>query len=692
MDSKIKNFFYPSSICVAGASTKEKSIGYELLKSIKDYGYTGKIYPVNPKAKRILDYKCYNSIEEINEKIDLAIVLVPKTAAEEVIDQLLLKGVYSIILVTAGFKEIGDNGEAAEKRILKKVKEKKARLIGPNCMGVISTFDEIKLNATFVAEKPEKGATGFLSQSGAIAAAILNSLRETDIRFGHMISVGNKADICENDIIKFWEKDKKIKTISCYLESFEKGESLIKEFSEGNITKPVIILKAGKTSSGMKAASSHTGALGSNDKVVDSVLNQFGIIRVDTLNELFNTAKSFENFSLPKGNRIAVVTNAGGPAILAVDSIEKEGLVLASLTKKTKNKLKEIVHPEGSINNPVDLLPGGTAEQFKKVNEILQTDNNVDAVISIFVEPVMVVAFKVIENVNSIKTNKPVYQVVMPLPEFWEEYRKKSQAKIPLFRSAEDPAEVISNILFFECKADKNPLILKEKTKKNVNFSRQLQNGWLSNEQIYFLAKEYSLPIVKSLIIKPDRLNEKINEFKYPLVLKGISKDVLHKSELNAVKINIKNLDELISAGHEIKRVFMNKNIILENFLVQPYLETKHEILLGGFRDKSFGPMIMFGTGGKYVELYNDISMKSVYLTDQDVDELIYKTKMGQILKGVRGEKTFNIEKIKKVIMSAAQMMLDFPEIKEFDFNPLIITKDQNLFAVDIRIKYEKNI
>jgi acyl-CoA synthetase (NDP forming) len=692
MDPKIKSFFYPSSICIAGASTKEKSIGYELLKSIKDYGYTGKIYPVNPKANSILDYKCYNSIEEINNKIDLAIVLVPKTAVEDTIESLLLKGVLSIILVTAGFREVSKDGEAAERRILKKVREKKARLIGPNCMGVISTFEEIKLNATFVAEKPEKGSSGFLSQSGAIAAAILNSLRDTDIRFGHMISIGNKADICENDIIKFWENDNKIKTITCYLESFEKGENLVKEFTAGNITKPVVILKSGKTSSGMKAASSHTGALGSNDKVVDSVLNQLGIIRVNTLNELFNTAKVFEHFPSPSANKIAVVTNAGGPAILAVDSIDKEGLVLASLSEATKNKLREIVHPDGSVNNPVDLLPGGTARQYKEVNEILLTDKNVDAIVSIFVEPVMVSAFEVIENINSIKAYKPVYQVVMPLPEFWEEYMKKSQVKIPLFRRAEDPAEAISNVLFFKSKKDKKPLIVNEKKPINISYPLQPAHGWLQNDQINILADEYNFPVVKSLLIKPEKLNEKINELKYPLVLKGISKEVLHKSELDAVKVNIKNYEELLAAKEIIKGSFINKNIMLENFLIQPYLETKQEILLGGFRDKSFGPMIMFGTGGKYVEVYKDISMKSVYLTEEDVDELIYSTKMGQILKGIRGELPFDIRKLKKAVISAAQMMLDIPEIKEFDFNPLIITSTQDLFAVDIRIKCEIKI
>ena len=687
MDSKIKNFFYPSSICVAGASTKEKSIGYELLKSIKDYGYTGKIFPVNPKANKILGYKCYGSIEEINDKIDLAIVLVPKTAAEETIDKLLIKKVYSIILVTAGFREVGKEGEKTENRILGKIKSGGARLIGPNCMGVISTPDKIKLNATFVAEHPEKGSAGFLSQSGAIAAAMLNSLRETGIKFCQMISVGNKADICENDIIEFWQEDNNIKTITCYLESFEKGERLIRLFYEGKINKPVIMLKAGRTSSGMKAASSHTGALGSNDKVVDAVLNQFGIIRVDTLNELFNTAKGFESFPSPGGNKVAVVTNAGGPAILAVDSIDKEGLILSALSAGTKDKLRKIVHPEGSINNPVDLLPGGTAEQYREVNEILLSDDNVDAVVSIFVEPVMVNAFDVIENVNSIKSNKPLYQVVMPLPEFWEKYRNNSHTKKPLFRKAEEPAEIISNILFYNKKSGKRNLLVKDK--KNINQSINLSGGWLQEEDINFIIKNYDLPAVNSLLIKPDELNTNMKSFPFPLVLKGISKNVLHKSELNAVKINIKNKQELFSAELEIKSSFKKNNIVLENFLVQAYLEPKHEILLGGFRDNSFGPIIMFGTGGKYVENYNDIAMKSVYLTENDAEELIFKTKIGQILKGVRGEKAFNIDKIKKIIISTAQMMIDFPGIKEFDFNPVIATQNLELFAADIRIRYE---
>ncbi|MGB5530342.1 MAG: CoA-binding protein, partial [Ignavibacteriaceae bacterium] len=459
MDSVFQEYFYPKSICVVGASSKPESLGYELTKSIKQYGYTGTLFLINPKSDEVLGFKCYPTIESVTEKIDLAIVMVPKQFVEDSIKQLTEKGTRAIILITAGFKETGEEGEAEEKRILELVKNSDARLVGPNCMGIINTLPEIKMNATFVAEEPRNGKMAFCSQSGAIGAAVLNSLRETDIRFSQFISVGNKADVSENDLLEFWEKDNNVSVITYYLESFEDGENFVKYFIDDQITKPVIILKGGRTSSGIKAASSHTGALGSSDKVVDAVMKQFGIIRADDLNDMFNTAKGFEDFPMPISNRVAVVTNAGGPAILTVDTLERNNLSLAELDKETKSKLREIVHPQGSVNNPVDLLPGGTSEQFKQINEILIVDKNVDAIISVFVEPIMVPAMPVIEGINGIISGKPIFQVVMPLPEFWEKYRKESKTKRSLFRRPEDPAFVIGNMLKFKNKStNKNRL------------------------------------------------------------------------------------------------------------------------------------------------------------------------------------------------------------------------------------------
>ncbi len=594
----------------------------------------------------------------------------------------LRKMLSQLYLLQPDFKETGNAGEEIENKILSKIKDAGARLVGPNCMGLINTLDEIKLNATFVAEKPEEGNIAFLSQSGSIGAAILNSLRNTEIKFAHFISIGNKADVCENDLIAFWEEDKNIKTICLYLESFSDGENLIKSFINGEIKKPVLILKAGNTSSGMKAATSHTGALGSNDKVVDSVLNQFGIIRTQTLDELFNTARGFENINLPKGNRIAVVTNGGGYGILTVDSLENNNLKLAELNENTKKRLKGIIHPEGSAENPVDLLPGATAEIFKSVNEILCQDENVDAVISVFVEPVMVGAFEVIEAVNSVINSKPIFQVVMPLPEFWEKYKKESLTKKQLFKSTEEAVTTFL-ICFFIQTEKLRESILSQKTRNILpGFSR-----FLSVEEINNLAENYHLPIVDSHLVDARSLNKNDLKISYPLVLKGISSEVVHKSDINGVSVNIKNREKLFEAEMKILCSFKDHNILLEKFLIQPYIKGKHELLIGGFRDSNFGPMIMFGTGGKYVEAYDDTALKSAYISDEDIDEIISSTKIGKILSGIRGEKPIDLLPIKQLIKSSAQMMIDNPNISEFDFNPVIITNGDLISIVDSRIK-----
>lgn len=684
MESVFDQYFYPDSICIVGASSKPKSLGYELTKSVKQYGYTGDLALVNPKADEILGFKCYPTISSIDYRIDLAIVMVPKQFVEETIKELITKKVEAIILITAGFKETGEEGAEAEKRILELVRDSNARLVGPNCMGIINAIPSIKMNATFVAEEPQLGTMGFCSQSGAIGASVLNSLRETDIRFGQFISVGNKADVNENDLLEYWQDCKDVNVITYYLESFVDGEKFINYFIDDKITKPVIVLKGGRTTSGIKAASSHTGALGSSDKVVDAILNQFGIIRADDLNDMFNTAKGFEDFPIPKGNRVAVVTNAGGPAILTVDTLEKNNLALAELTLETKLSLKDIVHPEGSVSNPVDLLPGGTAEQFKTVNEILAKDKNVDTIISVFVEPIMVKAIPVIEGINDIKSEKPIFQVVMPLPEFWQEYRTESKTKRALFRRPEDPAVVINNLLKFQNKKTNSGRIKADAPIKDFNLNEKL-GRFLTPSEVTELCNAYKLPIIKDEIFNFNELNKK--HIQYPAVIKAVGEKIIHKTDLKGVVLNIKTKDELIKTAEEMIWNFSSKNIQLDSFLVQPFLTTKFELLIGAFRDPSFGPMIMFGSGGKYVEYLDDTVMRSAYLTQNDIDEMINLTKIGKIIKGVRGEEAADMNSIKSAIKNLAQMMVNHKEISEVDLNPLLITSENEIFAVDVRMK-----
>lgn len=684
MENDLNLFFYPESICIIGASSKPKSLGYELTKSVKQYGYKGKVFIVNPKSEEILGFKCNSTLNEIEEKIDLAIIMVQKQLVIETLEKLIERNVKSVILITAGFKETGDAGADEEQKILALIKRSSVRMVGPNCMGIINSQPTIKLNATFVAEEPETGKMAFCSQSGAIGAAVLNSLRETNIRFSHFISVGNKADVNENDLLEYWEKCSDVGVLTFYLESFVDGEKFIKNFADAKIRKPVIVLKGGRTSSGMKAASSHTGALGSSDKVVDSVLHQLGIIRADNLNDMFNTAKGFEEFSTPEGNRIAVVTNAGGPAILTVDSLEKNNLTLAELSDQTKTKLMEIVHPAGSVNNPVDLLPGGIAEQYKAVNEILINDENVDAVISIFVEPVMVSALPVIESINDIDSAKPIFQVVMPLPEFWNIYIKESKTKRSLFRNPEEPAVVIGNLLKFK-KGREEKVRLSQNHLKGNSLIDSIEKGKILNQEFAErLCADYNIPIIKQEVFSLDELKDK--DFDYPLAVKAVGEKIIHKSELDAVKLNIRNKEELLAICKVMSENFTSMNVELDSFLIQPFISAKFELLVGAFRDPSFGAMVMFGSGGKYVEYLDDTVMRSAYLSDDDIDEMIESTKIGRILKGVRGEKPADIEAAKSVIRNLAQMMLDNEEISEVDFNPLIVTTDNKLLAVDVRI------
>ncbi len=688
MNNKIANFFYPETLCVAGASSKEKSIGYELLKSIKVYGYKGNVFPVNPKADEILGYKCFNSIEEIEQKIDLAIVVVPKRFVEPTVASLLRKGVKSIIIVTAGFRETGDEGAEAEEKVLSMIKKANARVVGPNCMGVINSLDSVKLNATFVAEKPETEAVGFLSQSGALGAAVINSLRATDIRFAHFISVGNKADINENDLLRFWEKDKNIKITTYYLESFVNGEDFIKPFLTGRITKPAIVLKAGRSKSGMKAASSHTGALGSEDKVVDALIEQAGIIRVNTINEMFNLVKGFQNFPKPKGKRIAVVTNAGGPAILAVDALQNEGLELAEFTETTLKKLSKVVPKEGAKSNPVDLLPGATAEVYTEVNKIVLSDKNVDAVISIFVEPVMVAPLPVVQSINKIKSRKPIYQVVMPLPEFFDEYKKNQNPLIPLFRNPEEPAKIISGILFHNRKLKQrkaNRKIYSELFGKG-SIAQIKQTGLLDNKSALAVARKYGIPLPASKIISPKKIGS-FAEIDFPLVIKGINKSFTHKSDVGAVRVNIKNKREFKTAVKEITLSLEKQGYSVDEFLIQKFVKPKFELLIGGFRDASFGPVIMFGSGGKYVDFLNDTVIRSAYITEEEVLEMINETVIGKIISGVRGEKGVNLKSVAQVILKSARMIIENGNLIEFDINPLIVDENLNLSAVDVRIK-----
>lgn len=673
------SFFSPATVCVPGASSKPLSIGYELLATMKKSGFTGTVLPVNPKADEILGYRCYASIQALPTVPDLSIILTPKQSVYATVEELLKLGCRAFIVITAGFRETGEEGRKNEQALVALVKSYGAFMTGPNCMGVINTDPSVRLNATFVAEQPVGGNAGFLSQSGALGAAVLNSLRLTGYKFKHFVSLGNKAHLTENEVTAYWLGSNAISSVGMYLESFSGGEDFLKMLFGSPAEKPLFVLKAGNSDSGRKAAASHTGALGASTDVVNAVLKQSGCIRVKSVSELFNSIRGYEAFPLPKGNRTAIVTNAGGPAILCVDACDANGLTLAQLSEETKTKLREFVHPEGSVNNPVDLLPGGNAEQYTRAADLLLQDESVDSVIIIFVEPVMVQPQGVISGVNSIASDKPLLTSVLPLPEFWQtDYEQLTGGK-PLFRTTEEPAEVIKNLLQFYNRKTKQSRIEPAQQQLQIN---EAGPGMLDAATTSRLLQQYKLPVSRQELYSPD---EVLNmDVPFPVVLKGVSAQLVHKTEHKAVAVNLKNKEEF-----EAEVVAMKQRLSFcgdLRFLVQPFHTPVMEVLIGGMRDSSFGPVIMFGTGGKYVEVFADRAIRSAYLSDSDIAEMLNETKAGKILQGTRGEKPADTAAIKLLIKQTAQLLLDYPEITEMDLNPAIITSEGKPVIVDARV------
>lgn len=686
---ELKNLFYPKNVCLLGASTKEKSIGYEILKCIKKSNFNGDVYPVNPKADEILGYKNYKNIDELPDNIDLCIVTLPKNIILENLMQILEKNIKNIIMITAGFREVGKEGKELEDKVLNLLKEKNIRMVGPNCMGIINTLSESILNATFVAEEPKKGAIAFASQSGALGAAILNSLRVTDIALGHFISMGNKADINENDLLEFWADDDNIKVITMYLESFVDGKNfLIKSYK---CDKPIIVLKSARSQAGQKAASSHTGALANSDDVVESVFKQFGILRAETTDELFNTAIAFDNLPPLKGKKIAIVTNSGGPGVICVDKLEKEGLELAQLSEQTIKQVKEIIHPEGSANNPIDLLPNGDAKGFYDVTNLVLKDENVDGVIVIFTEPIMVKPFDIVEAINSIESDKPILQVVFPLPEFWDQYKNESKFKKRLYRNVEDAVVILRNMYLYSQYKDKKHHSLQNDFDRKLQklslyrTAKNFEGRYLSFEESFSLLNRYNLPIVNSIMVDKNQLES--FDVDYPLVLKAYSDDIIHKSDVGGVFVNITSREKLLECRDNIINNAKNFGHNVDKFIVQRFVNIENEMLIGGFNDHSFGPMVMFGSGGKYVEILKDTQMRNAILTKDEILDMIKGTNIGKIIQGVRGEQGKDISKLVDIIENVASLLLDNDEVIELDLNPICYSRNGDLSIIDWRIK-----
>jgi len=699
MRTPLDKTFYPGSIAVIGASSKEGTLSFELIKNLVKYGFKGCIYPVNPNAASIHSMKAYPNVKNINEDIDLAVIMVPKELVLDTIDDCYKKKISSVVVITAGFKETGKNGVSLEKELTAKIKKYRMRLIGPNCMGLINTNAEVKLNCTFVQGTPVAGGIGFVSQSGALGAAVLKTVQQNDLGLAQFVSIGNKADVSGNTILDYWWHDDDIKVITLYLESFGNPRHFMELTREITKIKPVIAIKSARTKAGMKAASSHTGALASSDAVVDAFLEQSGVIRVNTTDEMFDIARAFDMSNLPAGNRVGILTNAGGPAILAVDECANWGLTIPELNKKTQSALKKIAPPEASVFNPVDVLPPANAFTYAKASKLMLDDENIDSLIVVVGPPLMLdtlgIASSICEAVKG--TKKTVMLVMMSQDDIIPKLKEFNPVHPPIYRFPENAARAISRMLNYkrwkerpeglyrEFDADKktiNKIVSKYKGKRGI---------YLNSEDVSSVLNAYGMPIISSVFAKNTfELIQISDKIKYPVVLKAVGKKLIHKSDMGGVEVDIHNSDELLRSADRIieKLKSYNAEHLLEKFMIQPYVSGGVETILGITNDEKAGSLIMFGLGGIFVEVFKDVNFKLVPINDVEANTMIRSIKSFEMLSGVRGKKAVDLKYLQESLLRLSQLSNDFPEFTEIDLNPFVFFDEKEKCTIlDARIR-----
>jgi len=693
------NFFCPRSIALIGASRKKEKVGNVILGNIINSGYKGKLFPVNPHINKIHGIKCYSSILNIPEDINLAIIAIPAQYVCQVLEECSRKKIEWFIIISAGFKEKGVEGSKREIKLIDTARKSGTRILGPNCLGLIDT--DCPLNATFLKNMPSRGNIGFLSQSGAIGTSILDWARSSNIGFSKFVSLGNKADISENDIISEWEKEKETKVITAYLEGVKNGREFIKISSRVSKRKPIIIIKSGNTDAGARAVSSHTGTLAGSDIAYESAFKQAGIIRARTIKDFFNYARAFSYQPLPKGKKVAIITNAGGPGIMAADACEKENIILSNLENKTIENLKKILPDAANFYNPIDLLGDALAERYKKTLEAVIKDVNVNAVLLLLTPQAMTQPLETAKAIaDVIKKNRNSITILTSFlggNEIREAVEFLDSKNIPNFSIPEEAIDTLKSMIEYASWKSKDipPVELFDvdhgKVKRIFDRCRSDDRLELGETESRGILEAYNIRLPEAELSHDLAEAKKIAmRIGYPLVLKIVSPDILHKTDVGGVIVGIRNEKELEKNYDNIlfnvRKYMPDANI--KGILIQELIENKKETIIGVSEDTQFGHLIMLGLGGIYVEMLKDVSFRIAPLSRQVAYEMVRELKTIKLLEGVRGEEPSDIESVVEIILKVSQMVTDFPEIVEMDINPLFVKKrGEGSIAGDARIR-----
>ena len=691
-------FLSPKSIAIIGASDKEGSVGRTITSNILK-GFKGIVYPISPTRPKVFDKIAYKSVIDVPKPIDLAVIVTKNTIVPNVLEECGKKKIKGVIIITAGFKEVDEEGAKLEQRLKDIAKKYKIQVIGPNCLGVMNLDPKTMMNSTFLKITPKSGQIALVSQSGAICAALCEDASAQGIGFSAVVSMGNKAAMSEIDVLKMLAEHKQTKVIVMYLEDMGDGQEFLKVCK--NITrklkKPVLILKSGRSPEGAKAAMSHTGALMGSDEIYDALLKQSGAIRVDTMEELFDYAVAFAKQPLPTKGGLVIVSNAGGPAIISTDACSKNGIKMANIDS-IRPKIDAVIPPWGSSRNPVDIVGDADFNRFNNVLERVLAHPNVGSVITMCTPSGTLDYDKLAEVIVAMskKYKKTMLASLMGLDEGITNREILAKGGIPYYTYAEGAIRTLTAMLRFSKWISSPPgkiskFKVNQATVKKI-FDKVKREGRpnLLEEEGQEVLRAYGFPLPKSQLAKTENDAVKIaKKIGYPVVLKIASPQIIHKSDAGGVKVNLTNDKDVKSAFKEIisNAKKYDKKAEIKGVLVVEMVKGGKEFIIGSKLEPGMGPVIMLGMGGIYVEVLKDVTFKLAPVTDKEADDMIASIKMKKILEGVRGEKPSDKAKLSECIQKLSQLVTDFSEIKELDMNPvLVMEKGKGCKILDVRI------
>lgn len=687
--------FNPRAVAVIGASREAHTIGREILQNLIDGQFQGPVFPVNPSADWINSLKAYPSVTAIPDEVDLAVIVVPWRFVPQVLTECGEKGIGGAVIISNGFKEVGGEGVAREQELLRIADRFQIRLIGPNCMGIINTDPAIKLNASFAKARPTAGSVGFMSQSGALGETILNVAEDLGLGLHQFISLGNMADVDGLEMLDTWAKDPDIDLIMMYLEHVGDPQQFIEVASRATRAKPVVAVKSGRSTQGARAVSSHTGSLAGSDVGRVHLFEQCGVLRAERMEELFDIGMALVNQPLPRGNRVGIVTNSGGPGILATDALIASGMAVPHLSPATVDKLRQQLPKEASFNNPVDLTAGGTPANFRFAITALLEDPLIDSLMVVFISPVMLDAREVAEYIiqGAGSSNKPLVTVFMNERQGEDAVKVLQGAGYPNYRFPESASRALAAMHWY---AD----YLRQPAGEIVPFQFNVEaikahlaqagpDSWVPFDDGMAILALIGIEPVRSRFL--DLVNPvPPNTSEYPVVLKTISPKLQHKSDAGGVIVGIRDEAEWRASLARMQASLATAGLHSGDYqiLEQEQVQRGEEVIYGVSRDESLGHLLMFGLGGTTVEVLKDVVFRLAPLTDREAAKMVREIQGLPLLTGFRGRTPVDLAFAEEVLLRLSQLVTDCPEIAEADINPLILTGDRATSrAVDIRIR-----